>query len=169
MKNSPNLILGILILIVLACTCGPNNQRSKLNQNNSQNKASINVAKIRPIFNVNDLVGKSAKEIDKILGKPVEAWTMHSDPTRQMREYALGESLTMVFYRNQVESIHLILSEKQSTEAAFRLCGMSLDGREPDEIHNAGRVHSEIFRNLKINNKTATIVFLEDSIKVDFR
>lgn len=165
-KNNVNLLFAILILFIIGCVCSK--QNNDTSSTDSKTKVE-NLDSIKPVFDVNDLIGKNPKQADKVLGKPVDAFNMRSDASRLLREYNYGESLTLQFYKNRLERLVFFYgSEQKNPEIAFRWCGLKLNGLKPDANPKVGADESQIYNNFLIKNKPVKVVFNENFISFDF-
>lgn len=169
MKSSHSLVIVTMIFMVLACVCQKNNG-DQVEPRRNITREPIDASTVKPIFKIQQIIGKNEKEVDRVLGKATDSWTMRSDPTRLMREYTIGQSLSIIFYKNRPETLTFFFSTPVKNSAtAFKLCGIDFDNREPNRVFDAGGTKSEQFDNYKIGGFSSNIVFLGDSIKFDFR
>ncbi|MGC2239090.1 MAG: hypothetical protein WA584_23245 [Pyrinomonadaceae bacterium] len=125
----------LLIILVFSLNCGRINKTDSA-KTTQPTAAQTATPTAQPIFNAAALIGKSPKEVDKILGAPVEAWTARDNVTL-FREYSLGEDTTVEFRQNHISSLVIFFTqEKVFTETAYQLVGLNINAQRPKGISN---------------------------------
>lgn len=113
-----------------------------MTQNKSVVSSTPDISKssnVKPIFNAAALVGKSPKEVEKILGNPTDSWipTDRSGSGYLIQAYALGENMTVEFHNNRIKSLVIFFSQKDiDSETAYSLVGLDYAKSKPGGISN---------------------------------
>ena len=77
------------------------------------------------MLDAGSLAKKKSKEVEKILGPPIETWTPRSGLSGLMQSYPLGDEMIMEFQNGRIDSFVIFFSRDVSEREAHQLIGLS--------------------------------------------